>query len=347
MITIMITEISGAGGFHSVRYECVERPVGAFQEPVCADVIARMCCRAFGDEVPIESVVELPWGSYNNVYRVEPRSGPPVVLRVAPAPERQFRVEAALMRNEYAAAPYLAPIRDLLPRIVFADFTHEVINRDYLVETLLPGVPAPEGVGRYPRSQWSSLFHQIGAVTRRIHDVRGRAFGPVAGPLFATWSEATVAFFRTTAQDVRDAGHDERDLWELATEAERLAGILDEITEPRLLHGDGWTANFLVNPETAALTLTGVCDWDRAEWGDPLADWAIQRALLRPAGTERDAFWDGYGRPRSVADGVRQRIYQARHAVALRLDRIRLGRRDQIAVTYDEIGAILTHLRGV
>lgn len=328
-----------------MRYQYVERPPDAFQEPIPADVIASLCRRAFGAAYVVEAVVELPLGTYNNTYRVEPRSGSPVVLRVAPERDRQFDVEATLMRNEYAAAPYLAPVGDLLPRVLFADFTHQLIHRDYLIQTLLPGVPAPEGMGRYPRPLWSAFFHQLGAIARRIHDVPGPAFGPVAGPCFDTWSEAVVAYFRTAARDVRAAGYDASDVRTLTAEAERLRAVLDEVTEPRLSHGDGWTANVLVDPETADLTVTGICDWDRAEWGDPLADWAIQRALLRP-GSEREAFWEGYGQPRP-ADGIRQLLYRARHVLGLRLDQIRLVRTDQIASTYEEIGEILTSLRGV
>jgi aminoglycoside phosphotransferase (APT) family kinase protein len=314
------------------------------------EVVEQVCRRALGVDREVEAVVEMPWGSYNNTYRVELRSQPPVVLRVAPVRTRQFRVEADLLRNEYAVAPYLAAIGDLVPRILFADFTHQVIDRDYMIQSLLPGVPAPEGMRRYPRPQWASAFHQIGAITRSIHDLPGHTFGPVANPRFTTWGAAVVAYFAAAAEDVRDAGYDWRDVRDLADEAERLSDVLDEITEPRLLHGDGWTVNVLVDPEAAELRVTGVCDWDRAEWGDPLADWGVQRAVLRP-GTERDAFWTGYGRPRSVARGIRQEIYRARHLLGTRLDLIRPGRvhgaptDDEIAANYKEVGEILHRLR--
>jgi aminoglycoside phosphotransferase (APT) family kinase protein len=247
------------------------------------------------------------------------------------------------MRNEYAAVPYFAPISELLPRIHFADFTHQIIGRDYMFESLLPGIPAPEGMERYPRPQWSSFFRHIGVATRRIHAVSGPAFGPIAGPHYPRWSDALAAYFHTAAEDVRDAGCDPADVLALADVVDRFRDVLNEITEPRLLHGDGWTANFLVDPTTADLPLTGICDWDRAEWGDPLADWAIQRALLRP-GSERETFWAGYGRPRSEATGIRQNIYRARQALGLRLDYIRSGNDDGIATTYNEIDQILTSL---
>ena len=344
-----------------MRVQLVDRPADAFQQPVHADVLARVCRRALGDDVRVDAVVELPWGSYNSVYRLDCEGRPPLVLRVAPAPGRPYRVENAMMRNEYAAVPYLAPVGELLPRILFADFTHQLVDRDFLVQTVLPGVPAPQAMGGWSRSRGAELFAEIGAVTRRLHDVAGRAFGPVAGPGFATWSEALAEHLRTAALDVRDTGHDPRDVLALAAEAERHADALDEVRVPRLLHGDGWTANFLVDPRAGPVTVTGVCDFDRAEWGDPLADWGVQRALLRP-GTERDAFWEGYGQPRPEATGVRQLLYRARHAVALRLDLLRPGRTTlagyataesvesvesvagKVAATYDEVGGVLDRL---
>lgn len=327
-----------------MRYQPIQRDTDAFQQFVPAPVMWQMCARAFGAGAAIETVVELPWGTYNNVYRVEIVDRPPVVLRIAPAPGRQFRVDAALMRNEYAAAPYFAPISDLMPHILFADFTQQIVGRDYMVESLLPGVPAPDGLARYPRPQWSGLFRHIGVITRRIHAVSGPAFGLVAGPHHSRWSEALIAYFRTAAEDVRDADYDDTDIMTLSDVVGRLGALFDEITEPRLLHGDGWTANFLVDPATADLPLTGICDWDRAEWGDPLADWAVQRALLRPR-SERETFWEGYGRPRTDAVGIRQEIYRARQAVGLRLDYIRDGNQAGIATTYKEIGEILLNVK--
>jgi aminoglycoside phosphotransferase (APT) family kinase protein len=249
------------------------------------------------------------------------------------------------MRNEYATAPYLAPIADLLPRIVFADFTRQLLGRDYLVESLLPGTPLPEAVGPKAGPRHAPVFERIGDVARRIHTVPGPGFGRVIGPLYDTWSEALVTYFRAAADDVHDTGHDADDIRDLADETERLAPVLDEITRPRLLHGDGWTGNFLLD---ADLTVTGVLDWDRAEWGDPLADWAIQRALRKP-GTVREAFWVGYGRPRTVATGVRQDVYRARFLLGCRLDMIRpgggFGSPEDVAANYRELGETLDLLR--
>ncbi|MGW0994873.1 hypothetical protein ACWD5V_16505 [Streptomyces sp. NPDC002523] len=64
-----------------------------------------------------------------------------------------------------------------------------------MIQTLLDGVPAAERLGAYPRTTWPAFFRQLGEVARTIHAVRGRHFGPVAGPGYTTRSEALTASF--------------------------------------------------------------------------------------------------------------------------------------------------------
>ncbi|MEV5301727.1 phosphotransferase family protein [Amycolatopsis methanolica] len=152
-------------------------------------------------------------GLYNTTYRVELPSRKAVVLRVAPEPRRQFRIERELMRNEHVSLPFFAPIASLMPRTLFADWTRDIAGRDYVFQTFLPGIPAPQGLRSYPRPQWTNFYRGLGALARTVHEVRGPAFGPVAGPASATWSEA----------------------------------VLDEITEPKLLQDAPGSANMLLS----------------------------------------------------------------------------------------------------
>jgi aminoglycoside phosphotransferase (APT) family kinase protein len=249
------------------------------------------------------------------------------------------------MRNEHASVPYFAPIAPLMPRTLAIDFTHEVIGRDYLFQTLLEGVPAPEGLAAYPRPQWASFFRGMGTIARSIHAVRGDRFGPVAGPAFATWSEALIAYFDDIAADLHDVGLDATDVRDVAVVAARCRSVLDEITEPRLLHGDLWTVNLMIAPGAPEPTITGVFDCDRTLWGDPQADWSIYRIGQRP-GTERDAFWETYG-PLASTPSAEQRtlFYQARHISALRLECHRSGIAEAVASSYDEMRDVLVRLK--
>jgi aminoglycoside phosphotransferase (APT) family kinase protein len=324
-----------------VDFHPTDRAPGAFQQPLTARQVEVLCRRAFGAGTRVRSATELGLGSYNTAYRVELDTGP-VILRVAPEPARQTRIEREFMRNEHLAAPYFAPIAPLLPRTLAADFTHQVIGRDHVFQAVLDGRPAPEVLPTYERTGHGPYFRQLGTITRAIHDVRGPGFGVVAGPHFARWSEALIAYFADNAADAEDAGLDASDLREVGERAERDAGLLDEITEPRLLHGDLWHVNVMLAPD---LTITGVFDHDRSWWGDPAADWTIHRASAKP-GTERDAFWDTYGLPGLSPESRRRALYyRARHIGAVRLERRRLGTGALLDESYVELAGLLDELR--
>ncbi len=328
-----------------MEFRPVERAVDAFQQSVTPDQIDAMCRRAFGSRTQVVAAVELGNGMYNNTYRVDLGDGRPVILRVAPDPARQYRVERELMRNEHASVPFLAPIGPMIPRTLAVDFTHEIIGRDYLFQTMLDGVPAPEGIGEYPRASWTSFFRQMGEIASSIHGVRGDRFGPVAGPSFDTWSEAVIASFTDLAADLNDTGLDSGDVREVAAAADKHQTVLDEITEPRLLHGDLWTVNVMMEPGAAEPTITGVFDNDRTSWGDPASDWTIFMAGKKP-GTERDAFWETYGPQSSTASAARRSLfYLAKHIGAIRLERHRLGNSDTVPETYQQMRDVLEKLR--
>jgi hypothetical protein len=142
------------------------------------------------------------------------------------------------MRNEYATVPWLAFLSPLMPRVMAADWTHEVVGRDYLVQTLLDGLPAPEHLGSYPRSSWTGYYRQMGTITGQLHAVRGPRFGWVAGLGRPTWSEAVVASLVDITADVEQVGLDAADLRLAVAAAEQHQGVLDEIQQPLLLAGD-------------------------------------------------------------------------------------------------------------
>lgn len=326
-----------------MRVQAVPRPAAAFQAPVTAEQIERICGRVFGASA--SEAVELGNGMYNTTYRVRVAGrAEPVILRVAPEPGRQFRSERELMRNEYASLPWLAGLAPLMPAVLAADWSHELIGRDYLVQTLLPGVPAPDRLGDYPRSSWPGFFRQLGEITARVHAVRGPYFGPVSGPGYPVWSQAVAVSLDEIAADMRACGLDATDVHD-AAEAARgpLRPVLDEVSEPRLLAGDLWTVNVML-ADAPQPTISGVFDLDRTWWGDPAADWGIRMAGAKP-GTERDAFWDGYGpRDLSPVAAVRAAVYEVRHLGAVRLERHRLGNTEQVAASYEQMRSALLQL---
>ncbi|WP_274565086.1 phosphotransferase family protein [Streptomyces spiramyceticus] len=324
-----------------MEFRPIPRTPGAFQQSVTAEEIEAICRRVFGPSAKVASASELGTGMYNTTYRAtvvgQERE---VVVRIAPDAERQFISERALMRNEYASLPYLAALAPLLPRVLAADFTHEVIGRDYMVQSFLDGVPASEHLRTYPRSAWPVYYQQLGEIARRVHDVRGAAFGPIAGPAYGRWSEAVVASLEDIAADLEGVGLDASDVREVVTAAHRHQAVLDEITEPRMLAGDLWLPNTQLDRHAPEPVITGAYDFDRTLWGDPAADWTIR--MVTTKADERQAFWETYGPlEQSEAATWRSKVYEARHLGAVRLERHRLGNKEGVRNSYEALAPIL------
>ncbi|MGW7363930.1 phosphotransferase family protein [Streptomyces sp. NPDC054841] len=319
----------------------IPRAPEAFQQPVTADEIEAICRRVFGMDTKVLSAAELGTGMYNTTLRVALAGQErPVILRIAPKPDRQFSSERALMRNEYASIPYLAELAPLMPRLIAVDFTHEVISRDYMVQSLLDGIPATEHLRTFPRSTWPVFYRQLGEIARRVHAVRSPCFGPVAGPAYGTWSEAVAASLEDIAADLEGIGLDTADVRKVVAAVRRHQSVLDEITEPRLLAGDLWVPNALLDHAAPEPTITGVYDFDRTWWGDPAADWTIR--MVRAKSDERSAFWETYGSLDQTENALwRQKVYEARHLGAIRLERYRLGNQEGVRASYDSMADVL------
>jgi hypothetical protein len=171
-----------------MEYTIIERPPGAFQQSVAREHIVAMCQRAFGEEIQIESVKELTGGFYNNTYLVHINSMQPVILRVGPHLDRQSRHERHLMRNEHASQPFLAPIAPFLPRTLMVDFTHQILERDYLFQTFMEGEQWAQIMHMLTLEEKKALWRQLGSITKKIYAVQGDTFGDTAfiSP-FSSW----------------------------------------------------------------------------------------------------------------------------------------------------------------
>jgi aminoglycoside phosphotransferase (APT) family kinase protein len=331
-----------------VQYIPIERAADAFQQLVEQSHLIAMCQRAFGEEVHIESVKELAGGLYNTTYLVRIVGMPLVILRVSPHPKRQLRMDKNLMRNEYASLPFLAPIAPLLPRILMADFTHQILERDYMFQSFMEGEQWAQVMHTFTAAENRNLFRQLGSITRRIHAVQGRHFGrSVIDAHFSSWSLAVMDGLTDMIRDLEEVQLDASDVRTLLGIAQANSSLLDEITRPQLLYGDLWTVNILVKRSEEGPNIVAVLDSDGTSWGDPMADWTIF-LLHRNAGTEADAFWETYGQPeKNLASQFRMLIYQGRYIGGARLEHHRLHHHEDVKRSYRDMQTIIEKLRNL
>jgi aminoglycoside phosphotransferase (APT) family kinase protein len=196
------------------------------------------------------------------------------------------------------------------------DFTHQLIERDYLFQTWMPGGTWEELSDALTVEEHDSLWRQFGRLVRSISSVQGTSFGLVkGGPRFPRWSLAIIDWLERTLLDAQNASLDTELLRRLIALVRCNTPFLDEITRPRLLHGDLWWFNLLIHRQEDAPRIAALLDADRGSWGDPLADWTFFLLSRRASPQEQALFWEAYGRP-AAGPGTwfRTCVYKGLHA---------------------------------
>lgn len=316
-----------------------------FQQALSSDELQAIIHQAFPAGPQVIAVHELSGGRYNSTYRLDRKDAPSLILRVAPEPRRQSRLEHQLLRNEYASIPLLAPMGHLMPEVVFADFTQTIITRDYLIQTYLPGVPATQALKLYTAEQQLDFWFQLGQILAAIHSQTGDHFGPVTGDQHSRSSDSLTATFQAIAADMADAGLDAAAIRQVLRLVEAHGPAIDRCGVPRLLHGDLWIGNVMLEAEGLMPRIVGIFDCDRTSWGDPESDWTL--FLLRGCTAEvQQAFRRGYGLASDASTDatVRSYFYRARSIAEAQLEYRRMGEEEHLATTVVEMEAVLAQI---
>ena len=253
----------------------VERSNNDFQQTLSATQIKTLCKRAFGRQIQVESAWELASGLFNNTYLIQIAGHQPVILRVSPAPSAVvFSHEANLLQREYTLQTYFATVASFLPRTIMADFSRELLDRDYVFQSFIAGEVWDEIKERLSPEENNDLWGQLGELARQIHCTTGPAFGyPHPERQFSHWSETVIHFTSLIRENLLalelNASGTDAFLVVLATGQH----FLDDISEPHLLHGDLWPKNVLIDRQNGSPQIVGLLDSERGFWGDPLAEW--------------------------------------------------------------------------
>ncbi len=264
----------------------IERSGAAFQQPVNEQHLRLQLTPKLSSEKIIE-VTELKAGLFNNTYRVK-TSQNVYILKVAP--ERcadVFYNERYLMQRERSISQQLQSLSPLIPEYL-SFFT--IDGRDAFLQPLIQGRLWHEVISSLSEVENAELWKQLGAFARILHNCCGKQFGyPVPFKGFSCWSQFI-------ADNVEGMIEDCRRIDVLCEEVEAYRSYLphffqtlDQVKTAKLLHGDLWPRNVIIDGSGADIHLKAVFDGERAFWGDPASDWVL---LLYDV---PDTFWQGYG----------------------------------------------------
>ena len=302
-----------------------------------ADQIRAILERCFGAGAQVLGVKEIGGGTFNETYLFEVAEKEKLVLRVAPPPGGDtYWDDVALMRREHTTLPYFAAISALLPKTILADFTHQIVGRDYVFQTFLEGDRWSDIEDELTEEENLELWRQCGEIVKRMHGTRGEQFGyPYPGRSFASWHEVVMDRFSRIDQSLKDHGAEISYFSDILQVVRSALSALNSVQTPRLLHGDLWTFNLLVTRQNGRPMISGVLDTERAWWCDPLADWIMFCLSIRNGDEEWQerisAFHQGYGGlEKGTTTQFRQGVYKAMHVGSSVVWGVKRGNRGDI-----------------
>lgn len=255
-------------------------------------------------------------GWFNAVYELRLADGRSVILKIAPPPGAEvMQYERGLMATEVATMRLLrADPAILVPEVLFHDSSHEACDADWFVMEKMPGLNLDHARPRLPLDVLAGVDREIGAMIRAVNQFTGDWFGCPGNPALrgATWREAFLRLVDSVLVDAsRKAVSFARPETEIRALVDKHADSLDEVRTPRLVHWDAWDPNFFV----ADGRVTGLIDFERALWADPLME-AQFRPLSWGAGVTEAM--RGYGKTVFSADETRRcRLYTLHLALVM------------------------------
>jgi aminoglycoside phosphotransferase (APT) family kinase protein len=278
---------------------------------------ARDLLRHIGMEVPEDRIRQVAGGTVNTAFRINQGSDGPLVLRISPSDAEAEAGPSWLtshgLRREQTTIGLLSEISNLLPRTVFFDESREFIDRDWVLQTWLPGEAWMEARPRLSESEDLELWRELGRITRKMHAIVDEEFGPPeAGLGYTTWSDLIRWDVSGFVVDAQRYGIDHEPFDRLQSLVDRMVPVLNQITEARLIHSDlNQRHIFIARDNDGQPRITGLIDFEFARFADPYSESVFVDEALLPSNDGRDvALCEGYGCDRPTHDDLlRKQIY--------------------------------------
>jgi aminoglycoside phosphotransferase (APT) family kinase protein len=235
---------------------------------------------------------EMTDGYFNAAYRLELADGRQCVLKVAPPKAtRILRYERDILRVEVEVLRLVREQTSVpVPEVLAYDPSGEIVPSPFFVMSFVPGVPFNKVRKDWSAEEQAAIDSAVGGFVRQIGNVRGPAFGWYAQPenQRPTWRAAFALMLQNLLADGRDLNVElPLPYDELIAQLMSHFEVLDEVQTPQLVHWDLWDGNVFVDPNTR--TVTGVIDFERGMWADPLMEVCFRRL------NESSALMRGYG----------------------------------------------------
>lgn len=231
----------------------------------------------FGRECETGEITELTGGMFNAIYRIERKNEKDaVILKVGVIPDTTLltyerdimpvEVECYRMIREQTTVP--------VPEVLAYDFSKRYIESNYFFMTELKGEPFSKVMKKMGQENADRIREELAGYLYQIHGIKGKYFGYFTKDerrQYSTWKEAFFHMFRQILADGREH-RVKLPYARIMAALQRYEGCLEDVTEPVLVEYDCHEGNIFVKKTGNSYTIEGILDFERAFWGDPIAD---------------------------------------------------------------------------
>ncbi len=243
--------------------------------PITTAQVERIVAGHFGPGVRLTSFEELKDGFFNTAACLELSDGRKMVLKAAPPDDvTVMRYEKNIMRAEVGSMRLVHQCTSVpAPEVLVYDTSKTLLPSEFFIMEFLPGVSFHKLRGDLPAESVRDIEAQMGRMCRQIGEVTGPSFGlwDSPEPAGTSWRDCFDHMLQGVLLDAQDMRVDlEQSYDEIYAIFAKNFDVMDEVRVPHLVHWDMWAGNVLVDPNTCQVT--GLIDFERALWGDPLTE---------------------------------------------------------------------------
>lgn len=257
------------------------------------DVILKMVQAAFGRDIHKDSIQirELTEGFFNVAYEILlPEK--PVILKIAPPKEAKvMSYEHNIMKAEVEALRLVKQRTKVpVPQVLYYDESHFICNGDYFFMEKIEGDSffQLKNKGLVPYEHQKMIYREMGRYNHEMNQIKGELFGYLGRPKKQgnSWKNTFLTMMEEVLQD------GERIEIELPAAYEKIRRFVDkasfsleEVSVPSFVHWDLWDGNVFIKEGK----ITGIIDFERALWADPLMEFNFRGHI------KIKEFYEGYG----------------------------------------------------
>jgi len=250
-------------------------------------------------------------GMFNTTYFVKTDTAGDVILSVGPVNRHLIMpFERRCMETEAMIFALCRENGIPVSEVLALDISKTVIDRDFMIVRYIPSCMLHEAAGQYPEEK-SRLYRELAKNLRKIHSIKSPRFGRMQDVRDGGGFERQSDFFKAEVEDwisvAKNTGFfTEEDYEAFRAVGVKYVGILDEVKEASVVHGDVSPMNTLIDNTGERPTLAAIIDPERGFWGDGEFDLAMIGYML----DEDFAAGYGYSAPRDEHSAIRWRIYE-------------------------------------